>query len=166
MKVVMTDIMTNKKSNIKICFTASSGGHLEELACLREVESNFDSFLVTESGSFNELKFGKKTYYVKQINRKEYSFIFKFIILFIKAICILLKEKPDVVISTGALATYPFCLIGKMMGKKVIFVESFARVDNPSLTGKLVYKFADLFIVQWEEMLHYYPKAIYTGGIF
>jgi len=158
--------MGKKDSRLKICFAASSGGHLEEMACLREIESNYDSFLVTESGSFNELKFGKKTYYVKQINRKEYSFIFKFLILFIKAIVILCKEKPDVIISTGALAAYPFCLVGKIMGKKIIYIESFARVDNPSLTGKLVYKFADLFIVQWEELLNYYPKAVYTGGIF
>lgn len=158
--------MMSKQSKLKICFAASSGGHLEELACLREIESNYDSFLVTESGSFNELQFGDKTYYVKQINRKEYNFIFKFMVLFIKAIYILLKEKPHVVISTGALATYPFCLVGKIMGKKIIFIESFARVDNPSLTGKLVYKFADLFIVQWEELLSYYPKAVYTGGIF
>lgn len=151
---------------IKICFVASSGGHLEEMACLREIETNYDSFLVTESGSFNELKFGKRTYYVKQINRKEYSFVFKFMVLFIKAISIILKEKPHIIVSTGALATFPFCIIGKILGKKIIYIESFARVDNPSLTGKLVYIFADLFIVQWEELLKYYPKAVYTGGIF
>lgn len=158
--------MKKNHDKIKICFTASSGGHLEELACLSEIETDYDSFLVTESGSFNELKFGQNTYYVKQINRKEFNFIIKFLVLFIRAITIINKEKPHVIISTGALATYPFCLVGKILGKKIIYVESFARVDNPSLTGKLVYKFADLFIVQWEELLKYYPKAVYTGGIF
>ena len=52
------------------------------------------------------------------------------------------------------------------MRKKIIYIESFARVDNASLTGKLFYKIADVFIVQWEELLKIYPKAIYGGGIF
>ena len=69
-------------------------------------------------------------------------------------------------ITTGALIAYPFCVIGKMMGAKIIYVESFARVKKPSLTGKLLYPFADLFIVQWEDMLEKYPKAVLGGGIF
>ena len=76
------------------------------------------------------------------------------------------KEQPDVVITTGALLAFPFCLLAKLMGKKVVYIESFARVYDKSLTGKLVYPFADLFIVQWESMLKCYPKAVYTGGIF
>jgi len=77
-----------------------------------------------------------------------------------------MKERPSCIISTGALATYPICIIGFIMRIKIIYIESFARVDSPSLTGKLMYKFADLFIVQWEEMLEVYPKAKYGGGIF
>lgn len=52
------------------------------------------------------------------------------------------------------------------MGKKIIYIESFARVHNPSLTGRLVYKIADLFIVQWEDMLKVYDKAVLGGGFF
>ena len=50
--------------------------------------------------------------------------------------------------------------------KKIIYIESFARCNKPSLTGKIMYKFADIFIVQWEEMLEFFPKAMYGGGIF
>ena len=122
--------------------------------------------LVTEKG---EQFFGKEmpnTYYLNQINRKEKGFIINFIKLFAKASKILRKEKPDVVITTGALVAFPFCLLAKLARKKVVYIESFARVNEKSLTGKLVYPFADLFIVQWETMLKCYPKAIYTGGIF
>jgi UDP-N-acetylglucosamine:LPS N-acetylglucosamine transferase len=77
-----------------------------------------------------------------------------------------LKEKPDTIISTGALVTFPICLLGKLMRKRIIYIESFARVDTASLTGKLMYRIADLFIVQWEELLKIYPKAMYGGGIF
>ncbi|WP_191976308.1 hypothetical protein [Limosilactobacillus reuteri] len=52
------------------------------------------------------------------------------------------------------------------MKKKVIYIESFARITTPSLTGKILYHFADLFIVQWKELLKVYPKAKYFGGIF
>lgn len=151
---------------IKICFAASSGGHLEEISRLEGIKNHTDSFLITEKGDFSELNFCDKVYYVQQTNRKEILFLPKFLMIFIKSFIILFKEKPDCIISTGALAVYPICLLGKLMGKKLIYIESFARVDSPSLTGKLIYKIADLFIVQWKEMLDFYPKAIYGGGIF
>ena len=62
--------------------------------------------------------------------------------------------------------TYPVCFLAKRKGMKIIYIESFARVDAPSLTGKLMYSLADLFLVQWEEMLEVFPKATYAGGIF
>ena len=151
---------------MKICFAASSGGHLEEISRLKEIEKKHESFLVTEEGGFQELDFCDKVIHVKQINRKEILFVPKFILLFLRSYGILKKEKPDVIISTGALASYPICRLGKKMGKKIVYIESFARVDTPSLTGKLMYKIADVFIVQWEEMLQFFPNATYGGGIF
>lgn len=151
---------------IKICFAASSGGHLEEISRLNKISAKYSHFLITEKSSFNQNNFSEKKYYVPQTNRKEILFIFKFIILFIRAFQILIKENPDVIISTGALSTYPVCIVGKILNKKIIYIESFARCDKPSLTGKLMYKHADIFIVQWKEMLQFYPNAIYGGGIF
>ena len=92
--------------------------------------------------------------------------MFHFFRLFVEADKILKAEKPDVILSTGALVAYPFCLLGKLRGAKVVYIESFARVYNRSLTGRLVYPFADLFLVQWESLLSCYPKAKYVGGIF
>ena len=76
------------------------------------------------------------------------------------------KEKPDVVISTGVLAMIPMCLIAKFHGKKLIYIESFAKVTSATKTGKLLYKFADKFYVQWPQMREVYPNAIYLGGIY
>ena len=150
----------------KICFAASSGGHLEEICRLREIEKSNDSFLVTEESDFNEIKFCDRVIHVSQINRHELLFPLKFLKLCVKSLSILRKERPDCVISTGALATFPLCVWAKLLHIKVIYIESFARVDTPSLTGRLMYKIADLFLVQWEDMLSYYPNAIYAGGIF
>ena len=76
----------------KVCFAASSGGHLEEISRLREIRDRYDCFLFTESGSFEELNFCEKVYYVKQINRKEKGFLFHFLQLWMHADTIMKKE--------------------------------------------------------------------------
>lgn len=151
---------------MKLMFTASSGGHMEEITCLLSVAKEHELIVVTESCIDKKSNEREHTYYLKQINRKEILFFLHFIGLFLKAFLILQREKPDCIISTGALVTYPFCLIAKLRGTKIIYIESFARVDYPSLTGKLMYPIADLFIIQWEEMRKFYPNAVFTGGVF
>ena len=79
---------------------------------------------------------------------------------------IYLSERPDVVICTGVLAMIPLCLVCKAFGKKLIYIESFAKVKSPTRTGILLYRFADRFYVQWPQMLECYPQAIYRGGIY
>ena len=150
----------------KICFIASTGGHFEQLMMLKPLMDKYTSFLVTEKTKYSVINDDQKVYYLNQINRHEKLFIPKFISNVIKTIKIFYREKPDIIISTGALATIPMCLISKIFKRKVIFIESFAKVNSPTLTGKLIYKIADQFYVQWEEMLNVYPNAIYKGGIY
>lgn len=151
---------------MKILFVASSGGHLEEISQLKRIAQEYDNALVTEENGFEVRNFGNRQYFVSQINRKEILFLPKFIRLFFRAHRILKIEKPDVVITTGALIAYPFCVLEKKRHGKVVYIESFARVKEPSLSGKLLHKHADLFIVQWEDMLEYFPDAVLGGGIF
>ena len=82
------------------------------------------------------------------------------------AIKILRREKPDIIISSGAAVAVPFFYIGKLMGIKLIYIEVFDRYNKPTLTGRLIYPIADKFIVQWEEEKKVYPKAINLGSIF
>ena len=156
--------MTNNK--LKIVFAASSGGHFEQLLMLKPLMEKYESILVTEKTGYGAGKLDVKTYYVKQINRKELLFIPKFIANSFKSLGIIIKEKPDVMITTGVLATIPLALLMKLFKKKLIYIESFAKVTSKTLSGKLLYKYADRFYVQWEEMLKLYPKAIYKGGIY
>lgn len=149
----------------KICFIASSGGHFEQLMMLKPLMDKYESFIVTEKTNYSVTK-SHKIYYLSQINRNEKMFIFKMINNSLNTFKIFLKEKPDVVISTGALATISMCMMAKIFRKKLIFIESFAKVNSPTLTGKLLYKFADQFYVQWKDMLKVYPKSIYKGGIY
>lgn len=151
---------------MKACFVASSGGHWEELMCIQSIAEEHESFYVTEAGGQARDSTLKNMYIVPQINRRQKNFLWLFAKLVVTAGRIMFREKPDFVITTGALIAFPFCLYGKLMGAKVIYIESFARVDDRSLTGRLVYPLADLFLVQWEPLLKLYPKAKYVGSIF
>ena len=76
------------------------------------------------------------------------------------------KEKPDLIISTGAAIAVPFFYLGKLFRVKTVFIEVFDRVDTSTMTGRLVYPVADRFVVEWEEMKAVYPKAINLGSVF
>ena len=154
------------KNKKKICFAASSGGHFEQIMMLEPLMNKYNCFILTEKTLYKVNKKEHNTYYLKQINRKEVMCIFKLFINFVKCLLIFLKERPDYMITTGVLSMIPMALIMKFFGKKLIFIESFAKITSPTLTGKFLYKYADRFYVQWEEMLEFYPDAIYKGGIY
>jgi len=78
----------------------------------------------------------------------------------------LLKENPSTIITTGAGASYPTCKWAKILGKKIIYIESFAKLNSESVTGRMIYPFADKFFVQWPEMLSVYPNAEYHGTVY
>ena len=151
---------------MKVCFIASSGGHFEQLMMLKPLMEKYESFIVTEKTNYSILNSEIPLYYLKQVNRHEIKFIFYMILNSISALKIFVKEKPQIVISTGALSSIPMCLIAKLFKKKIIFIESFAKINSPTLTGKLIYKIADQFYIQWESMRRFYPDAIYKGGIY
>ncbi len=154
------------RKGLKICFAASSGGHFEQILMLKPLMEKYDSFLITEKTSYSTKVNGIKTYFLHQTNRKEFTFPFEMTGNALRSFYIFMKERPDVVISTGVLATIPICLIAKLFRKKLIFIESFAKVTTPTETGKLMYRFADQFYVQWPQMKEVYPNALYLGGIY
>ena len=133
---------------------------------LKPLMEKYDSFILTEKTQYEAKVAGEKTYYLKQVNRKEKTFLLRMLQNVFLTFGIFLKEKPNVVICTGVLAMIPMCLLVKLFGGKLIYLESFAKVTSPTETGKLLYRFADQFYVQWEPMKKVYPKAIYLGGIY
>ena len=154
----------------KVLFIASSGGHLNELMQLEKMFKNYDSYLVTEKSKstlFLKDKYTNKVHYLIFGTRYHpFTYFFKLIYNNIKSLFIYIKIRPKYIVTTGAHTAGPMCLIGKIFGSKIIFIESFANSSSKSITGKIVYKFADLFIVQWENMLNIYPKSVYGGWIY
>ena len=152
---------------IKICLTASSGGHLTQVLLLHKIFKNHNYFFVTEEIplSLSPVN-GEKTYFLKQINRRKIQLPFVLIYNAFKSYRILKTERPDLIITTGALAAVPICILAKIFGVKLIFIECYSRIHSASMTGKFLYRFADLFIIQREELLKHYPKALVSGSIF
>lgn len=150
----------------KLCFAASSGGHYEQILMLKPLMEKYDSFLITEKTTYKTEIIGERVYYLHQVNRKEKFFLFEMVGNLLKSFVIFINERPDVVITTGVLAVIPICILAKVFHKKLIYIESFAKVSTPTETGKLMYKYADQFYVQWPQMKEIYPNAIYLGGIY
>ena len=148
----------------KVCLVGSSGGHLTHLYLLKPFWEEKERFWVTfgkdDAKSILEDEKMYECYFPTNRNIKN---LIKNTFLAIK---IIRKEKPKLIISSGAGVAVPFFYIGKIFGAKTIFIEVFDRIDKPTITGKLVYPVSDIFVVQWEEMKKVYPKAINLGGIF
>lgn len=152
----------NKK--LKVCLVGSSGGHLTHLYMLKPFWKDKERFWVTfdkeDARSLLENEIMYPCYFPTNRNIKN---LIKNTIVAFK---ILKKEKPDLIISSGAAVAVPFFYLGKLFDAKLIYIEVFDRIDKPTMTGKMVYPITDKFIVQWEEMKKVYPKAINLGSIF
>lgn len=154
----------------KVLFISSTGGHLSELMQLKSMFKKYDFHIITEktkSNMYLKEKYPNRVNYLAYGTRSNMlTYPFKLIYNCFKSLFFYLKVRPKVIITTGAHSAGPMCCIGKLFGSKIIYIETFANSETKSLTGKLVYKFADLFIVQWEDMLKLYPKATYGGWIY
>lgn len=149
---------------MKLCLVGSSGGHLTHLYMLKPFWTTKERFWVTfDKEDARSLLKDEKVYPCYFPTNRNIKNLIRNTFLAIK---ILRKEKPDVIISSGAAVAVPFFYLGKLFGTKTVYIEVFDRIDKPTLTGKLVYPVTDRFIVQWEEMKKVYPKAINLGSIF
>lgn len=157
----------------KVLFISSTGGHLSELLQLSPMFKKYDSYIMTEKTKSNLSLKAKYPGHVHFMIYGTYGSLKQKLIYPFRLIgnCFIslfwfLRIWPDAIVTTGAHNAGPMCCIAKLFRKKVIFIETFANSKSKTATGKIVYKFADLFIVQWESMLELYPNAVYGGWIY
>lgn len=153
----------------RVLFISSTGGHLNELMQLKPLFQYYDTYIVTEKTKSNKdlkNKFKNVYYLIYGTKLHKFTYIFKFMFNTIKSLILYIKIRPKVIVTTGTHTAVPMCYIGKLFRSKIIFIETFANRNTKTVSGKLVYPIADTFIVQWEEMLNLYPKAIYEGWIY
>ncbi len=148
---------------MKVCLISSQGGHLAEAKLIGDglaERAGHEIFFITDGGKTVGLK--EKVYLVRHFVRNP-------LLVFVTAwqvFRILLKERPGVIVCTGAEIGLPSFLVNLLFFRlPTVYVECSAQVFNPSLTGRILYRVADLFLVQWEPLLKKYgPKAKYVGG--
>ena len=154
----------------KVLFISSTGGHLAEMLQLSPMFEKYDYQIITEKTKSNislKEKYPNHVHYLVYGTKRNFLiYPFKLLYNSFKSLYFYLKFRPDAIITTGTHTAGPMCCIGKILGSKVIYIETLANMKTKTVTGRLIYHFADLFVVQWESMLKLYPKAVYKGMVF
>jgi len=156
--------LENKK-NKELLLICSAGGHLTAMKNLESIYTKKDYILITEKTKLSkDLKNYEYLIYCSKHYFLHYIFVAPFNI--VKNLFYFLYYQPKVIVSTGSHTGVLMCYIGKIFRRKVIFIEVYDRYKTLTLSGKMVYKIADVFIVQHKQLIKKYPKAIYIGGMY
>lgn len=145
---------------MKICIVSSCGGHLTEVRRLRSLYEQHEHFYVINDRILLPEDMTDRTYFIAHAERN--LLVLKNIF---EAWKVLRKEKPTLILSTGAGPVVPFALIGKILNIPTIYIETITRIHHPSLTGKIMYRLSTKFYYQWESLAPYFPEGIYGGPL-
>lgn len=147
-----------------VLLVASSGGHLLQLVQLRDEWSRPARTWVTfDTSDAHSLLSGEDVVYAHYPTNRSLKNLVRNAFL---AFRVLRQVRPIAVITTGSGVAVPFCYLGRLMRLRVIFIESFSRITQPSLTARLVYPIASEFFIQWPGLSRRFPRARYEGNVF
>jgi UDP-N-acetylglucosamine transferase subunit ALG13 len=141
-----------------ICLVSACGGHLTELRKLAPVYQAHQHFYVINNPIIEPPEMRGRTQVITLCERD-----WRGVINIWEAVCILRKERPDCIISTGAWPAIPFAIAGRLLGIPNIYIETMARVDRPTATGRVMYHLAHRFFFPWHQLERHFPKGIYCG---
>lgn len=155
--------MVDGKKKLRVCLVSSAGGHTSQLLEVADSWKGNDVCWVTTSDVIKEKlsKYGK-VYVVGECNREQ---LWRVFVVLMRCIRIVFRERPDVVISTGAASGCMVCFLSKLFGAKIVWIDSITNVYRLSLSGRLVRRIADLFLVQWPELAEKYNNVEYAGAL-
>lgn len=153
----------DSREQTKIAIVCSSGGHLIKTMHLEPWWSEHERFWVTDKTAKPLGLLTKEKVYFGFFPVQRH--IINFLANLFFALYLFVKEKPTHVFSTGAGIAPPFFIIGKLLGCTTIFIETFAFIPKPTVSGKMCYLLSDYFIVQHPDLQQTYPKAMYVGSI-
>lgn len=148
--------------DIKICLTCSAGGHLHELLlAIRNIDCSNSYWVINDSPYLRIFLKKRKHHFIMNTTPTNKL---TWVINALQSLFFLLLERPDVIISTGAGVSFPTMWLGKkIFGVKVIYIASAADITKPARTPYRAYNIADLFLVQWPEMLNFFPNGKLIG---
>jgi beta-1,4-N-acetylglucosaminyltransferase len=142
---------------MKILLVSSTGGHFNALQKLSIFWGQYDCCWVTFRTATTETALKNKNVYwaYSPTNRNLPNLIRNFILAF----QVILQERPELILTTGAGVAVPFLIVGKLFGAKTAFVESFTRIEQLSLSARLAMPFLDVVYVHWQQLKERYTKA-------
>jgi beta-1,4-N-acetylglucosaminyltransferase len=141
----------------KILFVCSSGGHLDQLLALLPAPDGTDVAIATFMKPDALAKVaGHRTYGLHWPTNRSVTALVRNLVIAART---LRQERPDLIVSSGAAAAVPFFWLGKAFFRtRTVFIECVDRIDNPTLTAKLVRPVTDRFIAQWDDQLTGFPR--------
>lgn len=146
-----------RKNKKKILAVASKGGHLIQLMRLRPI---FEEHITAYVSNYPTLDV-EKYYCVEDANRNSTLKIF---VLAAQILKIVIKEKPDVIITTGAAPGFFAVVFARLMGKKTVWIDSIANAEAMSLSGQKARRWAGLWLTQWSDLARK-NGPYYKGGV-
>lgn len=147
----------------RVALVGSSGGHLTHLLALREYWAPLDRFWVTFDTPDAVSRLGEeRTYWCHHPTNRNVPNLIRNTWL---ALRILLRERPTVIVSSGAAVAVPFFWLGRLFGATTVYIEVIDRIDTGTLTGRLVRPVASGVLIQWPEQAGAYPKGTLVGPL-
>ncbi|HTZ48950.1 MAG TPA: UDP-N-acetylglucosamine--LPS N-acetylglucosamine transferase [Verrucomicrobiae bacterium] len=141
--------MTSSTGQTKVLAVASGGGHWVQLQRLAPAFVDADVAYVSITEAYRPQVAPHRFYCINDATRWNKA---RLVQAALQLVPIIAKEKPDVVISTGAAPGYLAICLGKLFGARTVWLDSLANVEHLSLSGRLVRPFADLWLTQWSHL--------------
>lgn len=155
-----------KEAKKRLCVGASSGGHMSELEALLAFQPQWplqpSVFVATLSISSSALPLGARHHLIGECDRHH---PWQAVKTLFRCCQVVWRERPDVVLTTGSMPLAIFCLVAKLFGAQIVWIDSISQIDRISMSGRLVRPFANLFLVQWPELEVTYPGVRYAGEL-
>lgn len=146
---------------MKICIVSSCGGHLTEVRCLKPAYEGYEHFYVLNDEVLLPPDMKGRTYFITHSERD-----WRFFLNLWEGCRILRRERPDVILSTGAGPAVPLALVARLFfGAHIMFVETITRIRAPSLTGRIMYRLAHDFFYQWKPLQRFFPQGRFGGPL-
>jgi UDP-N-acetylglucosamine:LPS N-acetylglucosamine transferase len=157
-------VRRNRTAAADLLLVCSSGGHLQQLLALRDAWGGYSHVWVTfDKSDARSLLEGERVVYAHWPTNRSLKNLVRNLLVARRT---LRDVRPQVVLTTGAGVAVPFAWLARLRGIRVVYVESFTRIEGPSLTCRLVAPVADRVYAQWPELLDAVPKARYAGNVF
>ena len=128
---------------------ASGGGHWVQLMRLKPAFEDFDSAYVSMFESYVDQVAGARYYVIPDASRFNPQAMSP---VFFRALKILWRERPHVIVTTGAAPPLAFLLLGRLIGARTLWIDSIANTERMSSSGRIAKKLAHKVISQWSDV--------------